>query len=318
MKKILIWGGTGQIGAHLARKLTQNNYTVTVVTRNIHQKGHIIKTQGNAGYIEIKECSIFDEQKIRKLFKSADICINLIGILFEKKNGNSFKNIHSVFPSLLAKLCKEYKLKQFIHISALGINEALDSNYAMSKLNGEQNILKIFPKTTILRPSIVYSSSDNFSRNLMTLLSRLPIFPLYYNGKTKFTPIHCSDLTDIIYFLVSKRMNLNVIECIGPEVLTFKEILIILLNAINKKRLLIPLTLTLAMATAKFFQLLPNPLLTVDQLKLLKYDNVVSGKYKTNFDIGLPAKKIFGQEIKKYSYMWTEGGEYSRKKENQN
>ncbi len=318
MKKILIWGGTGQIGAHLARKLTQNNYTVTVVTRNIHQKGHIIKTQGNAGYIEIKECSIFDEKKIRKLFKSADICINLIGILFEKKNGNSFKNIHSVFPSLLAKLCKEYKLKQFIHISALGINEALDSNYAMSKLNGEQNILKIFPKTTILRPSIVYSSSDNFSRNLMTLLSRLPIFPLYYNGKTKFTPIHCSDLTDIIYFLVSKRMNLNVIECIGPEVLTFKEILIILLNAINKKRLLIPLPLTLAMATAKFFQLLPNPLLTVDQLKLLKYDNVVSGKYKTNFDIGLPAKKIFGQEIKKYSYMWTEGGEYSRKKENQN
>ena len=318
MKKILIWGGTGQIGAHLARKLTQNNYTVTVVTRNIHQKGHIIKTQGNAGYIEIKECSIFDEQKIRKLFKSADICINLIGILFEKKNGNSFKNIHSVFPSLLAKLCKEYKLKQFIHISALGINEALDSNYAMSKLNGEQNILKIFPKTTILRPSIVYSSSDNFSRNLMTLLSRLPIFPLYYNGKTKFTPIHCSDLTDIIYFLVSKRMNLNVIECIGPEVLTFKEILIILLNAINKKRLLIPLPLTLAMATAKFFQLLPNPLLTVDQLKLLKYDNVVSGKYKTNFDIGLPAKKIFGQEIKKYSYMWTEGGEYSRKKENHN
>ena len=85
MKKILIWGGTGQIGTHLIRKLTQNNYAVTVVTRNIHQKGHIIKTQGNAGYIEIKECSIFDENKIRKLFESADICINLIGILFEKK-----------------------------------------------------------------------------------------------------------------------------------------------------------------------------------------------------------------------------------------
>ena len=85
MKKILIWGGTGQIGTHLIRKLTQNNYTVTVVTRNIHQKGHIIKTQGNAGYIEIKECNIFDENKIRKLFESAEICINLIGILFEKK-----------------------------------------------------------------------------------------------------------------------------------------------------------------------------------------------------------------------------------------
>ena len=314
MKKILIWGGTGQIGTHLVRKLTQNNYTVTVVTRNIHQKGHIIKTQGNAGYIEIKECSIFDEPKIRKLFESAEICINLIGILFEKKRGNTFNNIHSIFPSLLAKLCKEYKLKQFIHISALGINEAVESKYAQSKLNGEQNILKIFPNTTILRPSIVYSSSDNFSCNLMTLLSRLPIFPLYYYGKTKFTPIHCSDLTDIIHFIVSTKVNSNVIECVGPEVLSFKEILETLLNAINKKRLLVPFPLSLAMITAKFFQLLPNPLLTVDQLKLLKYDNVKSGKYKTNFDIGLPSKKIFSEEIKKYSYMWTEGGEYSKKK----
>ena len=314
MKKILIWGGTGQIGTHLVRKLTQNNFTVTVVTRNIHQKGHIIKTQGNAGYIEIKECSIYDEPKIRKLFESADICINLIGILFEKKNGNTFKNIHSVFPSLLAKLCKEYKLNQFIHISALGINEALDSNYAQSKLDGEQNILKIFPKTTILRPSIVYSSSDNFSCNLMTLLSRLPIFPLYYHGKTKFTPIHCADLTDIISFVISNKVNSNIIECVGPEVLSFKEILTILLNSINKKRLLIPFPLPLAKITANFLQLLPNPLLTVDQLNLLKYDNIVSGKYKTNFDIGLPAKKIFSKEIKKYSYMWTEGGEYSRKK----
>ncbi len=316
MKKILIWGGTGQIGTHLVRKLTKNNYTVTVVTRNIHQKGHLIKTQGNAGYIQIKECSIFEEDKIRKLFEKADICINLIGILFEKKNGNSFKNIHYIFPSLLAKLCKEYKLKQFIHLSALGINEAVDSNYAKSKLEGEQNALKIFPHTTVLRPSIVYSSSDNFSCNLMTLLSRLPVFPLYYNGETKFTPIHCSDLTDVINYVISKKVNSNIIECIGPQILSFREILVTLLKLINKKRLLLPFPHPLAMLTAKFFQLLPNPLLTVDQLKLLKYDNIVSGKYRTNFDIGLPAKKIFSEEVKKYSYMWTEGGEYSRKKIN--
>ena len=112
-KNCLIFGGSGQIGRHLIRKLTKNNYKVTVVTRNIHQKSYIIKTQGNAGYISIVEASIFDEEKIRELFKRSDICINLIGILFEKKKGNTFKNIHSIFPSILAKLCKEYNLKQF-------------------------------------------------------------------------------------------------------------------------------------------------------------------------------------------------------------
>ena len=137
-KNCLIFGGSGQIGRHLVRKLTKNNYKVTVVTRNIHQKSYIIKTQANAGYLDIVEANIFDEDKIRKLFQNSDVCINLIGILYEKKNGNTFKNIHSVFPSLLAKLCKEYNLKNFIHLSALGINEATDSDYAKSKLEGEK------------------------------------------------------------------------------------------------------------------------------------------------------------------------------------
>ena len=122
-KNCLIFGGSGQIGRHLIRKLTKNNYKVTVVTRNLHQKGYIIKTQANAGYIEIVEAKIFDELKIRKLFTKTDICINLIGILYEGGKGNTFKNLHSIFPSILAKLCKEYKVEQFIHLSALGINE---------------------------------------------------------------------------------------------------------------------------------------------------------------------------------------------------
>ena len=96
-KNCLIFGGSGQIGRNLIRKLTKKNYKVTVVTRNIHQKSYKIKTQANAGYIDIVEASIFDEKKIRKLFEKTDICINLIGILFEKKGGNSFKNIHSIF-----------------------------------------------------------------------------------------------------------------------------------------------------------------------------------------------------------------------------
>jgi NADH dehydrogenase len=315
-KNCLIFGGSGQIGRNLIRKLTKNNFRVTVVTRNIHQKSYIIKTQANPGFIEIVESNIFDEKKIRKLFEKADICINLVGILFEKKKSSTFKNIHTLFPSLLAKLSKEYNLDQFIHLSALGINEAVDSNYAKSKYEGEVNIKKNYPMATILRPSIVYSVDDNFTTNFMTLLSRLPLFPLYYSGKTKFMPIHCSDLTDVIFQVISKNIHSKIIECVGPETITLKEILESLLYLIEKKRVLLPLPLFLGKLTAKIFQLLPNPLLTEDQLKLLKYDNIISGKYLTNSKIGVPSNKIFKDEVKKYCYMWKEGGQFSTEKYN--
>ncbi len=315
-KNCLIFGGSGQIGRHLIRKLTANDIRVTVVTRNIHQKSFKIKTQGNAGYIEIVEANIFNETKIRELFEKADICINLVGILFEKKKGNSFDNIHCRFPLILAKLCKEYNLKQFIHLSALGINDAIDSKYAKSKLEGEKNIINNFPLAIILRPSVVYSVDDNFTTNFMSLLKVLPIFPLYYSGNTKFVPIHCSDLTDIIFHVISKNVNSNILECVGPETISLKEIIKRLLKLIDKKRILIPFPLPIANLSAKFFQLFPNPLLTEDQLRLLKYDNVPSGKYKTNFDIGAPSIRLFNSEVKKYSFMWREGGQFSTEKYN--
>ena len=311
-KNCLIFGGSGQIGRHLLRKLTKNNYKVTVVTRNIHQKGHIIKTQGNAGYIDIVELNIFEEAKIRKLFEKADICINLIGILYEKR-GSTFKNIHTLFPSILAKLCKQYNLKHFIHLSALGINQALDSEYAKSKLAGEKEILKNFPLSTILRPSVVYSVDDNFTTSFMTLLNRLPIFPLYYSGKTKFMPIHSSDLVAVIFNIISNNIYSQIIECVGSETITLREILQKLIYLIDKKRLLLPVPLFFGKISAKILQLFPEPLITEDQLKLLQYDNIVSGNYKTNFDIGNPAKCLFEQEVYKYSHMWREGGQFSKK-----
>ena len=109
-----------------------------------------------------------------------------------------------------------------------------------------------------------------------------------------------------------KNMNSKIIECVGPEVLSFKEILLIILNSIGKKRLFLPFPLIAAKITARIFELMPNPLLTTDQLRLLKYDNIVSNNYATNASVGVPAKKNFENEIKKYSYMWRDGGQFSR------
>ena len=233
-----------------------------------------------------------------------------------KKKKNQFNLIHSDLPSLISKIAYKFSHKQFIHISALGIESAIDSNYAMSKIDGEKKVRDNFPKSVILKPSIVYSVDDNFTTKFMRLLSLLPVMPLYYSGKTKFTPIHVSDLSNIIFEIVEKQITGETIECIGPDVLTFKEMLIKILNSINKKRILFTLPLPLAKINAKLFQMMPKPILTMDQLKLLKYDNVISKKYKTNLDLNIMAEKKFDNEINLYSYNWTSGGQFSKKKVN--
>ena len=310
---ILIFGSSGQIGKSLIRKFTKNNYRVIAVTRSIHRKGYQIKTQSNFGYLELEEINSFTEENITKLMKKSSICINLIGILFEKRE-NHFNLIHSDLPSLLSKTASEQSLNQFIHLSALGIEAASDSNYALSKLSGEKKVRQNFPSSVILKPSIVYSVDDNFTTNFMNLLSILPIMPLYYGGKTKFTPIHVSDLSDIIFKIVENKLTGETIECIGPEVFTFKELLLKILKSINKKRLLFSLPLPLAKINARLFQLMPKPLMTLDQLKLLKYDNITSKNYKTNFDLKMEANKKFDEEISRYSYNWTSGGQFSKNK----
>ena len=122
----------------------------------------------------------------------------------------------------------------------MGIEKAIDSNYAISKLEGENKIKKNFKNSIILKPSIVYSVDDKFTTKFMTLLNRLPFMPIYYNGDTKFTPIHVSELVDIIFEMVQGKNNDLILECIGPEIITFKQIILKLLKAIKKKNSFTP------------------------------------------------------------------------------
>ena len=218
-KKILIFGATGQIGRHLIRKLTKNNYKVICQTRNLH-KAIFLKTSGSIGYIDIKETKIFDYEKVIGLVDASDIVINLIGILFESGKINTFEKIHTLFPKFLSEICKK-KNKHLIHISSLGVENARDSKYAVSKAEGENKIFENLPSATILKPSIVYSVNDSFTTRFMSLLNFFPIFPLYYGGKTKFAPIHASDLTNIIFYVIENNIRGKTIETVGPKVLTF-------------------------------------------------------------------------------------------------
>ena len=314
-KEIIIFGSTGQIGTNLVRRLTRNNYKVTAVTRNIHTKGYNLKKSGNAGWIDVIELKKFDYEKLKTLFKNKHICINLIGILTEK-NKSSFHNIHCLLPKKLAELSKENNLEKFIHFSALGIENSPESKYASSKLNGEKEVKNIFNDYVILKPSIVYSQDDSFSTLLLSLLKYFPVFPLYYNGRTIFYPIHVSDICEIIEKVVLEDIKGETIECVGPEKITFKQIIKKLTKSIETKRLLLPIPLPIAKLLALFFEtVMKNPLLTLDQLILLSKENAPTGKYKTNIDFKFNSNlKYFDKEIIKYSYMWKDGGEFTKVK----
>ena len=312
-KNCLIWGASGQIGRNLIRKLTKDNFRVTAVTRNTHKNGYILKTQANPGFIDIVEANIFDIEKINQLTQEAQVVINLIGILHQNNKLNSFENIHVKFPYILSKYCKQNNVEQLIHLSALGVEKAKDSDYAKSKLNGENAIKKNFEKTTILRPSVVFSVDDKFTTKFMTMLNLLPFFPLYYKGQTKFQPIFCSDLTNIISEIIKKKIFSETIECAGPEVLTFENIIKELLKLINKKRFLISLPNFIGKYSSIFLEYFPRPIITLDQFKILKYDNILSHKYKNQKNFNLESTSYFVKEVEKYAHMWRDGGEFSKK-----
>ena len=219
-KKILIFGASGQIGRYCIRRLVRSEYKVIAVTRNSH-KALFLKTQAPIGYLDIKEANIFDGERLNELISNVDVCVNLIGILFEKGKNNTFERIHCDFPEKLSKICSE-KNVDLIHISALALNKAIDSRYAQSKINGEQKIKENFSRATIIKPSIVYSVDDNFTTRFLTLLRLLPVFPLYFGGNTKFSPIHASEVAELIFYVIRKNILSQEIEAIGPEVLTFK------------------------------------------------------------------------------------------------
>ena len=147
----------------------------------------------------------------------------------------------------------------------------------------------------------------------MGLLNLSPFFPLYYKGKTKFMPLHCADICNLILDIIESDVSDQTIECIGPDELTFKEIVQKLLKLIEKKRFFIPIPLFIANVMATFFQIFPKPLITKDQIKLLYYDNIPSGQHKTNLDIGKKFVLNFENEVEKYCYMWKETGEYAKK-----
>ena len=307
-KIIAIFGAGGFLGKHLMRQLTKLDYRVKVATRNPYLKGYL-KPLGNPGQIELFKTNIFNPEDIKEVLKNCDLAINLVGILYETRK-QKFNQVHAKFPYLLSNLCNEIGVKNLVHISALGVREGHISKYMQSKLEGEKNIQKVFKPSVILRPSLVFGPEDKFFNVFASIAQFSPALPLIGGGKTKFSPIYVGDVAKaIVKTLKLENSKPKIYELGGPKNYSFKELMEILLEEIKKKRFLIPIPFSVAKLQSYFLQMMPNPLLTSDQVDMLKYNNIVSGEYPTLEDLGIRGKTI-QSILPKYIYRFRTGGQF--------
>ena len=285
-KKILIFGGTGFIGTHLVKNLCNQACQIEVATRKLNYKSSLFL--GNEpGQIKYKHIKDFTQESIENMVSDCDVVINLIGILYEKKK-STFDFAHSKIPMMIAKACKRMKIRYFLHMSALNINKIKDSKYALSKMEGEKLAKEYFKDTTVVRPGVVFGKGDNFINFFYTLSKFSPVLPLIgtpeivkkkkfiskidFTKRVKFQPIYVGDL---VKFIIIKCLSKsNTFELAGPMIHSFEEIFDIILNSKKKKRLYFPVPFFMATSLAFVLEMLPNPLLTRDQIKLLKKDNI--------------------------------------------
>ena len=283
-KTITVFGGTGFIGRNLIAKLAKKGFKIIVPTRNPYLHGYL-KLMGEPGQIEVLKFNPFNFSNLNDFTDSSEIVVNCIGVLYEKKN-QKFDHMHHLFPKFLTSILNEKVTKKFIHISALGAKENSNSLYIKSKFQGEQAIVYNFKNSVILRPSIVFGTNDNFFNLFNKLINLLPIIPLA-GAKTKFQPCYVGDVTDAIIKIIEEINPSQVYELGGPKVYTFKELIETLLISLNKKRLIVGLPDFISRIQAKIMQLFPNPLLTEDQLEILKSDNICSNQYPGFFELGI-------------------------------
>lgn len=267
---VTIFGGTGFIGSEIIRVLAKQGYQIRVAEKH-PKKAETVKFNGQVGQIIPFYCDMTDKG-IGQAITGSSIVINTIGILAEKGH-RSFMRTHCYLPESIAKACANENVDQFIHISALACDRG-QSDYAKTKLAGEKQIQRFFDKSTILRPSVVFGPKDSFFNMFASMAQILPALPLIGGGKTLFQPVYVGDVANAVANAI-KTQSLGIYELGGPEVLSFKEVLQRLKIHTGQKFCLFPMPFCMAKIQAFFMGMLPNPPLTMDQVKSLKTDNIV-------------------------------------------
>lgn len=297
-KKIAVIGGSGFLGKSLLQLLLNENAEIILFTRKKNYQKNLNKIFPDNN-IKCIQWNINNLNIIEENIKNVDCIINLCGILFENKSGDFFR-VHTDVPAFLGKISLKHKINTLIHVSALGVSTNSESKYSRSKAEGENQLLEHFPNGKILRPSLLYGKGDNFFGQFSDMTKISPFLPVI-SRSTKFQPVFVDDVAKAIIKLLNDRKNKsNIYELAGDIIYSFEELLKILLEIKNIKRFLIPLNPKLMMIPAFFLQNLPKPPFTVDQMILLKTDNILKNDLPGLKDLGIKISDMKTELLKIY------------------
>jgi len=310
---VTVFGGSGFVGRHVVRALAKRGYRVRVAVRRPDLAG-FLQPLGAVGQIHAVQANIRNRASIDRAVAGSDAVVNLVGILYEAGK-QSFDAVQAFGPGAIAAAAKAAGVGRFVQVSSIGADPDSPSHYARSKAAGEAGVLKAFPEAVILRPSIIFGPEDDFFNRFAAMTRISPALPLIGGGHTRYQPVFVGDVAEAVALGVDgKAKPGTVYELGGPEIETFKQLLERVLAETGRKRLLAPLPFGLARIKAYFLQLLPKPPLTVDQLRQLARDNVVSeaaiAEHRTLADLGIEPQAM-GVVLPTYLGRYRKAGQFS-------
>lgn len=305
-KLVTIYGGSGFVGRYIARRLANEGWRVRVAVRRPNE-AMFVKPYGVVGQVEPILCNIRDDASVAAVMHGADAVVNCVGVLNELGK-NEFDAVQAEGAERIARIAAEQGVARMVHISAIGADADSSSEYSRTKAQGEAGVLAHMPNAVILRPSIVFGTEDQFFNRFAGMTRMGPFLPLV-GAETKFQPVYVDDVAKAAVQGVLGQAEAGIYELGGPEVKSFRALMQQMLGVIHRRRVIIgvPFFAARIMAgvldIAKFvsFQLFPNHILTRDQLKNLRRDNVVSEGAKGFDDLGIEPATL---ESVLPDYLW--------------
>ena len=313
-KLVTIYGGSGFVGRYIARRMAKAGWRVRVAVRRPNEALHV-KPYGAVGQVEPVFCNIRDDASVRAVMQGAAAVVNCVGILVESGR-NRFGDVQAEGASRIARIAAEAGITKLVQISAIGADAGSDSLYQQTKAKGEAGVLEHVPTAVILRPSVIFGHEDQFFNRFAAMARLSPVLPLV-GPKTRFQPVYVEDVAAAATAALTTDVAPGIYELGGPDVASFRELMVMMLAEIRRKRVLLSVPFPVAagmgagldLVQRLTFGLFTNSILTRDQVRNLRRDNVVATGARGLEDLGVtptPMSSVLP------SYLWAHrpGGQY--------